>query len=66
MNLTTHVRSQHGPCQSCVKKKNQASYTKNKNWALLDLNFRRRIKSRLPFAGIISSLSYSTRFEEKG
>ena len=30
------------------------------------LNFRRRIKSRLPFAGIIRSLPYSTRFQDKG
>ena len=30
------------------------------------LNFRRRIKSRLPFAGIIRRLSYSTRFQDKG
>ena len=32
----------------------------------LILNFRRRIKSRLPFAGIIRRLSYSTRFQDKG
>jgi len=30
------------------------------------LTFRRRIKSRLPFAGIIRRLSYSTRFQDKG
>ena len=30
------------------------------------LNFRRRIKSRLPFAGIIRRLPYSTRFQGKG
>ena len=30
------------------------------------LNFRRRIKSRLPFAGIIRSSPYSTRFQDKG
>ena len=30
------------------------------------LNFRRRIKSRLPFAGIIRRLPYSTRFQDKG
>ena len=30
------------------------------------LIFRRRIKSRLPFAGIIRRLSYSTGFEDKG
>ena len=30
------------------------------------LNFKRRIKSRLPFADIISRLSYSTRFQDKG
>ena len=29
------------------------------------LTFRRRIKSRLPFAGIIRRLSYSTRFQDK-
>ena len=32
----------------------------------LSLNFRRRIKSRLPFAGIIRRLPYSTRFQDKG
>jgi len=32
----------------------------------IGLNFRRRIKSRLPFAGIIRRLSYSTRFQDKG
>ena len=31
-----------------------------------ELTFRRRIKSRLPFAGIIRRLSYSTRFQDKG
>ena len=30
------------------------------------LTFRRRIKPRLPFAGIISRLIYSTRFQDKG
>jgi hypothetical protein len=30
------------------------------------LTFRRRIKSCLPFAGIIRRLSYSTRFQDKG
>ena len=30
------------------------------------LTFRRRIKSRLPFVGIIRSLPYSTRFQDKG
>ena len=30
------------------------------------LTFRRRIKSRLPFAGIIVMLPYSTRFQDKG
>jgi hypothetical protein len=30
------------------------------------LTFRRRIKSRLPFAGIIRSSPYSARFQDKG
>jgi len=30
------------------------------------LTFKRRIKSHLPFAGIISSSPYSTRFQDKG
>ena len=30
------------------------------------LTFKRRIKSRLPFAGIIRSSPYSTRFQDKG
>ena len=32
----------------------------------LPLTFRRRIESRLPFAGIIRRLPYSTRFQDKG
>ena len=32
----------------------------------LCLTFRRRIKSRLPFPGIIRRLPYSTRFQDKG
>ena len=31
-----------------------------------DLTFKRRIKSRLPFAGIIRSSPFSTRFQGKG
>ena len=31
-----------------------------------ELTFKRRIKSRLPFAGIIRSSPYSTRFQDKG
>ena len=30
------------------------------------LTFRRRIKSRLPFAGIIRRLPYSTRLQDEG
>ena len=30
------------------------------------LSFKRRIKSRLPFAGIIRSAPYSPRFQDKG
>jgi len=30
------------------------------------LTFRRRIKSCMPFAGIIRRLSYSTHFQDKG
>ena len=33
---------------------------------LFSLTFRRRIKSRLSFAGIIRRLPYSTRFQDKG
>ena len=36
------------------------------NCHVICLTFRRRIKSRLPFAGIIRRLSYSTRFQDKG
>ena len=32
----------------------------------LHLTFKRRIKSRLPFAGIIRSSPYSPRFQYKG
>ena len=38
----------------------------NKLRFLVALTFRRRIKSRLPFAGIIRRLPYSTRFQDKG
>jgi len=31
-----------------------------------DLTFKRRIISRMPFAGIIKSSPYSTRFQDKG
>ena len=31
-----------------------------------NLNFKRRIKSHLPFAGIIRSSPYSPRFQDKG
>jgi len=30
------------------------------------LNFKRRIKCRLPFAGIIRTSPYSIRFQDKG
>ena len=30
------------------------------------LTFKRQIKSRLPFAGIIRSSPYSTHFQDKG
>ena len=30
------------------------------------LTFKRRIKSRLPFAGIIRSSPYSSRFQDNG
>jgi hypothetical protein len=33
---------------------------------VLNLNFKRRIKSHLPFAGIIMSSPYSPRFWDKG
>ena len=33
---------------------------------IVTLTFRRRIKSRLPFSGIIRKLPYSTRFQDKG
>ena len=39
----------------------------NQRYRITDvLTFRRRIKSRLPFAGIIRRLPYSTRFQDKG
>jgi len=36
------------------------------NRSIYLLTFRRRIKSLLPFAGIIRRLPYSTRFQDKG
>jgi len=33
---------------------------------IFQLTFRRRIKSHLPFAGIIRMLPYCTRFQDKG
>ena len=41
-------------------------WTIKTNKELDELTFRRRIKSRLPFAGIIRRLPYSTRFQDKG
>ena len=41
--------------------KRKLGYEANKT-----LTFRRLIKSRLPFAGIIRRLPYSTRFQDKG
>ena len=38
--------------------------TKRETWFML--TFRRRIKFRLPFAGIIRRLPYFTRFQDKG
>ena len=44
------------------------SITHNKTIKKLNiaLNFKRRIKSHLPFAGIIRSSPYSPRFQDKG
>ena len=39
---------------------------KCKIFICITLTFRRRIKSHLPFAGIIRSSPYSTRFQDKG
>ena len=36
------------------------------DYTAASLSFRRRIKSRLPFAGIIRRWTYSTRFQDKG
>ena len=40
----------------------------DQRWGLYSpvLTFRRRIKSRLPFAGIIRRLPYFTGFQDKG
>ena len=35
-------------------------------WQIFCLNFKLRIKSHLPFAGIIKSSPYSLRFQDKG
>jgi len=35
-------------------------------WGYAALTFKRRIKSHLPFAGIIKSSPYSPRFQDKG
>ena len=48
---------------------NRVDYKKQRNYGVAvkrHLTFRRRIKSRLPFAGIIRMLPYSTRFQDKG
>ena len=45
--------------------KRRDSYSSSYTTSTL-LTFRRRIKSRLPFAGIIRRLPYSTRFQDKG
>ena len=38
----------------------------NMNHHSVTLTFRRRMKSRLPFAGIIRRFPYSTRFQDEG
>ena len=40
--------------------------SKRERKKVFHLTFRRRIKSRLPFASIIRRLTYSTRFQDKG
>ena len=44
------------------------SVVSTRNWThtYYNFTFRRRIKSRLPFAGVIKRLPYSTRSQDKG
>ena len=49
-----------------VKSNNLVSYGACAFCLQPHLNFKRRIKSHLPFAGIIRSSPYSTRFQDRG
>ena len=57
-NLTSHSHKSVQHVLMC--------WTATKNALGNKLNFRHRIKSRLPFADIIRMLAYSTRFQDKG
>ena len=65
-----HLSTLHLYDMNCkILKPQQWRSTYSSGWnikQLVALNFRRRIKSRLQFAGIIRSSPYSTRFQDKG
>jgi len=67
--VTRHIRT---VSSSQNNKKAQGEYFDDGKTNIINrtrndkLNFRRRIKSRLPFAGIIRRLPYSTRFQDNG
>jgi len=57
-----------GCASSLQKRKRELLVTVSLVWFFIvssKLTFRRRIKSRLQFAGIIRRLPYSTRFQDK-
>jgi len=62
----TNCRTAYKPILISAKLKTGKRRHKTERIVRSPLNFRRRIKSRMPFAGIIRRLPYSTRFQDKG
>ena len=64
LNLNVHYRIHKSPL--AILDPHELSSYPRIYFFRFHLTFRRRIKSRLPFAGIIRRSPYSTRFQDKG
>ena len=62
VNLILLEKCPEADCTSCLSN----TSSKLQDFDCILLTFKRRIKSRLPFAGIIRSSPYSTRFQDRG
>ena len=63
LTLMSYSSSSDSP----TKRQEEAVCSRTQNFGSYEqLTFGRRIKSRLPYAGIIRRLPYSTRFQDKG